>query len=45
MLRAKKREIRYDSNTDVCRFRYPLGGAISRKKNATIDRENLIVRR
>ena len=44
MLRVKKREIRCDSNTEVYRFRYPLGRAISRKENITIDGENLIVR-
>ncbi len=30
---------------DIYRFRYPLGRAISKKENITIDRENLIVRR
>ena len=44
-LRAKRMEVRYDSNTDAYRFRYPLGRAISRKKSITLDRESLIVKR
>jgi len=30
--------MRCGSNTDVYRFRYPLGKAISRKKNIILDR-------
>jgi hypothetical protein len=45
MLRIKRREIRYGSNTDTYRFGYPLGRAISRKKNIILDRESLTVKR
>ena len=44
MLRIIEEEIRYGSNTDVCRFRYPLGKAISGKKNIILDRESLIIK-
>ena len=44
MLRIIEEEIRYGSNIDVCRFRYLLGKAISRKKNIILDRESLIIK-
>ena len=44
MLRIKEEEIRYGSNTGVCRFRYPLGKAISGKKNIILDRGILIIK-
>ena len=45
MLRVKKREIRCDFNKDVYHFRYLLDIAINGKKNITLDRESLIVKR
>jgi hypothetical protein len=42
-LRTKRREIRYGSNTDVYRFRYPLNRTIGGKKNIILDRESSIV--
>ena len=45
MLRIIEEEIRYGSNIDVYRFRYPLGKAISRKKNIILDRGSLIIKR
>jgi hypothetical protein len=45
MLRIKKEEIRCGSSIDVYRFRYPLGKAISRKKNIILDRGSLIIKR
>ena len=45
MLRVIEEEIRYSSNTGVCYFRYPLGKAISRKKNIISDRESLTIKR
>jgi hypothetical protein len=44
MLRIKE-EIRYGSNIDGCRFRYPLGKAIGRKKNIILDRGSSIIKR
>ena len=45
ILRTKRREIRYGSNMDGCRFRYPLDRAISGKKSIILDRKSLIVKR
>ena len=45
ILRIIEEEIRYGFSTDVCRFRYPLGKAISGKKNIILDRESLIIKR
>ena len=36
--------MRYGLNTDVYRFGYPLGKAISGKKNIILDRESLIIK-
>ena len=36
--------MRYGSNTDGCRFRYPLGKAISVKKNIILNRGSLIIK-
>ena len=44
MLRIKEEEIKCGSNTDVYRFRYPLGKAISGKKNIILDRGSLIIK-
>ena len=44
MLRIKEEEIRYGSNTDVYRFKYLLGKAISGKKNIILDRESSIIK-
>ena len=43
-LKMIRREIRYGSNMDGCRFRYPLDGAISEKKSIILDRESSIVK-
>jgi hypothetical protein len=40
-----KEEIRCGSNTDGYRFRYPLGKAISGKKNIILDGGSLIIKR
>ena len=45
MLRIERREIRCDFNKDVYYFRYLLDKAINRKKDITLDRESLIVKR
>ena len=38
-------EMRYGSNTDVCRFGYLLGKAISGKKNIILDGESSTTKR
>ena len=45
MLRIKEEEIRCGSSTDVYRFRYPLGIAISGKKNIILGRESSTIKR
>jgi hypothetical protein len=37
--------MRCGSNTDIYYFRYPLGKAISGKKNVILDRGSLIIKR
>ena len=44
MLRIKEEEIRCGSNMGVYRFRYPLGKAISGKKNIILDRGILTIK-
>jgi len=43
--RLKRREMRYGSNTDACRFGYLLDRAISRKKTIILDKESSTAKR
>jgi len=45
MLRIKEEEIRYGSNIDIYYFGYPLGKAISGKKNIILNRGSIIIKR
>ena len=41
--RTKRKEMRYDSSMDICRFRYWLSRAVSGKKNTILNKEILII--